>query len=111
MATRLLNLGLASQPPDPFNVAPQDTLKIIFHQSGTFYCSEGCGNFAPPLPDNVFFQEGETWPDSGGAKPKSTVKVQARYRFAESPSPVSSEQATSATDTPTVVIFNVIHIP
>jgi hypothetical protein len=111
MAIRLLNLGLASQPPDPFNVPPQDTLKIIFHQSGTFYCSEGCGNFAPPLPDNVFFPQGETWPDSGGAKPKATVTVQAKYRFVESPDPVPSERALSAADTGGPLADHVIHIP
>jgi hypothetical protein len=111
MAIRLLNLGLAAQPPGRLGCGLQDTLKIIFHKSGTFYSPEGPDHFTPPLPDGVFFQEGETWPDSGGAKPNSTGE--AKYGFQEFSSPVSSEQAASVagTATPTVVTFNVIHIP
>jgi hypothetical protein len=108
MAIILLNLGLASQPQDDLGGKLQDTLKIIFHQSGTFY-SPDAGNFTPPLPHGVFFQQGETWPDSGGAKPN--CQAQTRYMFQASSSPVPSTQAAGGGTTGGPFGYNVIHIP
>jgi hypothetical protein len=103
-----------------FHVGPQDTLTITFLQSGTF-CSPDVGDFNPPLPDGVFFQKGQTWPDSGGATP-TVQNAKTRYTFHESDNPpIQSpcEQGAGAGPTgasptvsgDTVSGFNVIHIP
>jgi hypothetical protein len=109
MAIITLNLGRTSQqPPDNLdpNVRSDDTLKIIFHQSGTFY-SQDADNFDPPLPNGKSFQQGEMWPpDSDGAKPK----VKTKYNFQAGPVPTQQGTGVLASGGGPVT-FNVIHIP
>jgi hypothetical protein len=82
MAT--LNLGLE------FHVGSPGTLRIHFHRSGTF-CSPDAGNFTPPLPHGVFFQQGQRWPETGEATPTVQNAV-TRYTFHQSQNPVPCEQ-------------------
>jgi hypothetical protein len=104
MATITLNLGRTTQPPDNLepHVGSNDTLKIVFHEAGTFY-SQDAGDFTPPLPDGVFFQKGQTWP----ASVEATPNVATRYKFQASSSP--SKQLASA-DVP-IATDHVIHVP
>jgi hypothetical protein len=110
MATISLNLGRTQDDPKETPVPPQETLRIIFHHSGTF-CASNPEIFDPPLPNGVFFQKGQTWPDGGEANPNGVGST--TYQFHKSSSPVRCEQAATVTDTAssTVSGFNVIHIP
>jgi hypothetical protein len=108
MPTKSLNLGVELHvDPDK-----QDTLRIHFHNRGTF-CSPDKDHFDPPLPDGEFFKQGDRWPTNGEATP-TAKNVTTRYSFHESedpPTPSPCEQGTGGGDSGGPSTFNVIHIP
>jgi hypothetical protein len=107
MAKKPMTVGRFLWPDPNPHVGLNDTFTITFHHSGTF-CSPDAGNFTPSLPDDQFFEENATWPDSGVATPSPNYKPKTRYHFHRSSTKEKCKQPPKGGS---LSGYHVIHIP